>query len=184
MKKPLLIGCGVVAILALVVVFLVAFGTVTQVRGDLRNAFGVPPANVVGYDDLAEDTVRTLEAEPNGVRSRYLAIEAAHVQRRIVDVPHRIHEVEARAFPDELTRLETDLWRRLAETNSPDTVDVLRRGHFEHDVFPLGRAAIRFRYESDGKTTQLSIDSDDRSHASTRTGSPSFDPELDRILGR
>lgn len=85
-----------------------------------------------------------------------------------------------RPFPEEVARLEAQLWQRLSRTLSRDAVDVLRRGGFQHDVFPLGRGPVRIRYESDGKTNELIIGS----FTSRSTGSPRLDPELDRILGR
>jgi hypothetical protein len=181
MKGCVVVGCGAVLLVVAAGIALVLFGARMTVRQETRPALHHPAPAVVGYEDVAQSTLALLERDPAGPRARYLAVEAAHVHRATTPGGTTVHAVP---FAEELARLETELWARLARDVDPATLDVLRRGGFEYDVFPLGRGTYDLSYRDDGKHVEFSSSADGSSTSTRTDGGITLSRELARILGR
>lgn len=181
MKGAVFVGCGVVLFVVAAGIALVLFGGRVSMRQETRPALRHPVTTVVGYEDAAATALALLERDPAGPRAHYLAVEAAHVRRSKTKSGATVHAVP---FVEELVVLESELWSWLARNVDLATVDVLRRGEFQYDVFPLGRSTYDLMFEDDGRHAEFSTSSVDGSGSARTDGGIKLSPELERILGR
>ncbi|MBL8861017.1 MAG: hypothetical protein JNK02_03315 [Planctomycetes bacterium] len=188
MKPLLFVGCGLLVLVTLVagiLLFETAADHLTLVRVDveLRSMLGLPVADVEGYGPAAALAWSSLGSDPEGLRARYLAIEAQHLRRTPAgaSIPEGLR---AEPFPAQIAELEADLWPRLRRDLDAATVDVLQRGGFAYDVFPLGRERYDLIFSDDGSRQTFTVRRQTGERSITTLESLGFDQETSRILDR